>query len=177
MVTDSGLGLKPGSTVQVTFGQRNIPNHDELVRAWGGEEYVALQDGETFIQSISKTYTVVGVMAPLSDETSMPAAFPALTYLDPAHLAAADLVDIAILARDPRSINTSAPEIAKGAGLTVTSGPDGQPAKESISYNERLLPWMGASGRSNYVGFFLVCIATLIVLIVCGSAFVIYNAF
>ena len=76
MVEDSGLGLKPGSTLQVTFGQRNIPNHDELVKAWGGEEYVALQDGETFTPSVSKTYTVVGVMAPLSDETSMPAAFP-----------------------------------------------------------------------------------------------------
>lgn len=41
MVADSGLGLKPGSTLQVTFGQRNIPNHDEMVKAWGGEEYVA----------------------------------------------------------------------------------------------------------------------------------------
>src|SRR5262245_8913584 len=177
MVADSGLGLKPGSTLHLAFGQRNIPNRDEMVKAWGGEEYVALQDGETFTPSASKIYTVVGVMAPLSDETSMPAAFPALTYLDPAQLAAADIVDIAILARDPRSINTSAPEIAKSAGLTVTPGRDGQPAKESISYNERLLPWMGASGRSNYVRFFLVIIATLIALIVCGSALVIYNAF
>ena len=177
MVADSGLGLKPGSTVHVTFGQRNIPNYDEMVKAWGGEEYVALQDGETFTPSVSKIYTVVGVMAPLVDETSMPAAFPALTYLDPAQVAAADKVDIAILARDPRSINTSAPEIAKGAGLTATPGPDGQPAKESISYNERLLPWLGASGRSDYVRFFLVILATLIALIVSGSALVIYNAF
>ena len=148
-----------------------------MVKAWGGEEYVALQDGETFTPSVSKTYTVVGVMAPLSDETSMPAAFPALTYLDPAQLAAADNVDISILARDPRSIYTSAPEMAKSAGLEVITGPDGQPAKESISYNEELLPWLGASGRSNYVRFFLVIIATLIALIVCGSALVIYNAF
>ena len=148
-----------------------------MVKAWGGEEYVALQDGETFTPSVSKIYTVVGVMAPLSDETSMPAAFPALTYLDPAQLAAADKVDISILARDPRSIYTSAPEMAKSAGLEVITGPDGQPAKESISYNEGLLPWMGASGRSNYVRFFLVIIATLIALIVCGSALVIYNAF
>src|SRR5262245_35221210 len=177
MVEDSGLGLKPGSTLHLAFGQRNIPNYDEMVKAWGGEEYVALQDGETFTPSVSKIYTVVGVMVPLFDETSMPAAFPALTYLDPAQLAAADKVDIAILARDPRSINTSAPEIAKGAGLTVTLGPDGQPAKESISYNERLLPWLGASGRSNYVRAFLVILATLIALIVCGSALVIYNAF
>ena len=177
MVEDSGLGLKPGSTLHVTFGQRNIPNYDELVKAWGGEEYVALQDGETFTPSVSKTYTVVGVMAPLFDETSMPAAFPALTYLDPAQLAAADNVDISILARDPRSIYTSAPEMAKSAGLEVITGPDGQPAKESIAYNEDLLTWMGASGRSNYVRFFLVIIATLIALIVCGSALVIYNAF
>jgi putative ABC transport system permease protein len=94
MVADSGLGLKPGSTLQVAFGQRNIPNHDELVKAWGGEEYVALQDGETFTPSVSKTYTVVGVTATLPDETSMPADFPALTYLDPAQLAAADIVNI-----------------------------------------------------------------------------------
>ena len=100
-----------------------------MVKAWGGEEYVALQDGETFTPSVSKTYTVVGVMAPLADETSMPAAFPALTYLDPAQLAAADKVDISILARDPRSIYTSAPEMAKSAGLEVIPGPDGQPAK------------------------------------------------
>ncbi len=177
MVEDSGLGLQPGSTVHLAFGQRNIPNYDEMVRAWGGEEYVALQDGETFTPSVSKTYTVVGVMAPLSDETSMPAAFPALTYLDPSQLAAADNVDIAILARDPRSINTSAPEIAKSAGLEVITGPDGQPTKESISYNERLLPWLGGSGRYNYVRFSLVIIATLIALIVGGSALLIYNAF
>src|SRR6266496_4195525 len=177
MVKDSGLGLEPGSTLNVTFGKRNFPNYDELVKAWGGEEYVALQDGETFPPTVSKAYTVVGVTAPRAEETSMPAAFPAFTYLDPAQLAAADKVDIEILARDPRSISTTAPEIAKGAGLTVTLGPDGQPAKESISYNERLLPWLGGSGRSNYVRSFLVIIATLIALIVGGSALVIYNAF
>jgi putative ABC transport system permease protein len=177
MVEDSGLGLKPGSTLHLAFGQRNIPNYDAMVKAWGGEEFVALADGETFSSSASKTYTVVGMMAPLSDETSMPAAFPALTYLDPAQLAAVDKVDIAILASDPRSINTTAPEIAKSAGLKVIMGPDGQPAKESISYNERLLPWLGASGRSNYVRFFLAIIATLIALIVGGSALVIYSAF
>src|SRR5689334_1801445 len=127
-IRDSGLGLKPGSPLHVTFGQRNFPDYDGRVKAWGGEEYVALQDGETFTPSVSKTYMVVGVMEPLVDETSMPAAFPALTYLDPAQLAAADKVDIAILARNPRSINTSAPEIAKGAGLTVTLGPDGKPS-------------------------------------------------
>jgi putative ABC transport system permease protein len=177
MIEDSGLGLRPGSSVHLAFGQRNIPNYDDMVKAWGGEEYVALHDGETFAPSASRTYTVVGLMAPLPDETSMPAAFPALTYLDPAQLAAEDSVDVAILARDPRSINTSAPEIARSAGLAVITSADGQPAKESISYNERLLPWLGASGRSNYVRFFLVTVATLVALIVGGSALVIYNAF
>jgi putative ABC transport system permease protein len=177
MIEDSGLGLKPGTTLQLAFGRRNIPDYDAMVKAWGGEEYVALADGETFIPSVSKTYTVVGVMAPLSDETGMPAAFPALTYLDPAQLTAADKVDIAILARDPRSISASAPEIAQGAGISVARGPDGQPSKESISYNEDLLPWLGASGHSNYARSFLVIIATLIALIVCGSALLIYNAF
>ncbi len=176
MVADSGLGLEPGSPLHLAFGKRNIPNRDELVKAWGGEEQVSLQDGETFTPSVSKIYTVVGVMEPLFDETSMPAAFPALTYLDPAQLAAADKVDISILARDPRSIYTSAPEMAKSAGLEVITGPDGQPA-ESIAYNEDLLTWMGASGRTNYARFFPLIIATLIALIVCGSALVIYNAF
>src|SRR5438093_8630502 len=92
MVADSGLGLKPGSTLHLAFGKRNIPNYDEMVKAWGGEEYVSLQDGETFTPSVSKIYTVVGRMVPLVDGTSMPAAFPALTYLDPAQLAAGDNV-------------------------------------------------------------------------------------
>jgi len=175
MIRDSGLSLKPGSTLQLAFGQRNIPDYDEMVKAWGGEEYVALADGETFTPSVSKTYTVVGVMAPLPDETSMPAAFPALTYLDPAQLAAADHVDISILARDPRSISTSAPQMAKSAGLDVNTGSDGQ--IKSITYNEELLPWLGGSGRSNYVRSFLLIMAVLIVLIVCGSALLIYNAF
>jgi putative ABC transport system permease protein len=175
MIADSGLSLKPGSILQVTFGQRNIPNHDEMVKAWGGEEYVALQEGETFTPSVSKSYTVVGVIVPLSDETSMPADFPALTYLDPAQLTAAGKVDISILARDPRSINTSALEMAKNAGLEMNTGPDGQP--ESIVYNQDLLGWMGGSGRSNYARFFPAILATLIALIVCGSGFVIYNAF
>jgi putative ABC transport system permease protein len=175
MIRDSGLDLKPGSTLQLAFGQRNIPDYDAMVKAWGGEEYVALHDGETFTPSVSKTYTVVGVMAPLSDETSMPAAFPALTYLDLGQLAAADKVDISILARDPRSISTSAPEMAKSTGLEVVSGPDGK--LKSITYNEELLPWLGGSGRSNYVRSFLLIMAVLIVLIVCGSALLIYNAF
>src|SRR6266508_1142616 len=72
MIRDSGLSLKPGSTLQLAFGQRNIPDYDERVKAWGGEEYVALQDGETFTPSVSKTYTVVGVMAPKPDETTIP---------------------------------------------------------------------------------------------------------
>lgn len=176
MIADSGLGLKLGSTLQVTFGQRNIPNHDEVVKAWGGEEYVALGDGETFIPSVSKTFTVVGIMVPLPGETSMPADFPALTYLDPAQLTAADNVDISILARDPRSIYSTAPEMAKNVGLTVNSDSGSQPA-ESIIYNEDLLSWMGGSSHNNYARFFPVIIVTLITLIVCGSAFVIYNAF
>jgi putative ABC transport system permease protein len=176
MVRDSGLGLEPGSTMTVTFGERNIPNHDEMVRAWGGEEYVALQDGETFARSGSHTYTVVGVMVPLSNETSMPADFPALTYLDPAQLTPADKVDVAILAHDPRRIYTSAPQMAESIGLAAITGPDGQPT-ESIVYNEDLLTWMGASGHDNYARFFPVILATLIALIVFGSAFVIYNAF
>src|SRR5262245_27133314 len=90
MIRDSGLDLKPGSTLQLAFGQRNIPDYDAMVKALGGEEFVALADGETFTPTIAKTYTVVGVMAPLPDETSMPAAFSALTYLDPAQLTAAD---------------------------------------------------------------------------------------
>ncbi|HUH98401.1 MAG TPA: FtsX-like permease family protein [Anaerolineales bacterium] len=175
MIEDSGLDLKPGSTLQVTFGKRNFFNYDELVKAWGGEEYVALQDGETFTPSRSKTYTVVGVMKPLVNETSMPAAFPALTYFDPAQLAATDKVDISILARDPRSIDVTAPEIAKDAGLAVTPGPDGQPS--NISYNEVLLPWLGGSGRSNYVHSFLLILVVSIALIVCGSVLLIYNAF
>lgn len=176
MIMDSGLGLEPGSTLNLTFGQRNFANHDELVKAWGGEEYVALQEAEAFIPSVSRTYTVVGVMAPPSGETSMPADFPALTYLDPAQLAADDKVDISILAHDPRSIYTSAPEIAKSVGLEAITGPDGKPA-EPIIYNEDLLTWMGTSGRNNYARFFPVILATLIILIVSGSAFVIYNAF
>ncbi len=175
MIRDSGLDLKPGSTLQLAFGQRNIPDYDAMVKAWGGEEFVALHDGETFTPSVSKTYTVVGVMAPLPDETSMPAAFPALTYLDPAQLAIADKVDISILARDPRSISTRAPEMAKSAGLEVVPGPDG--TLKSITYNEELLPWLGGSGRSNYVRSFLVIIAVLVALIVCGSTLLIYNAF
>ncbi len=175
MIRDSGLDLKPGSTLQLAFGQRNIPDYDAMVKAWGGEEFVALHDGETFTASVSKTYTVVGVMAPLPNETSMPAAFPALTYLDPAQLAIADNVDISILARDPRSISTRAPEIAKSAGLEVVPGPDG--TLKSITYNEELLPWMGGSGRSNYVRSSLLIMAVLIALIVCGSTLLIYNAF
>jgi putative ABC transport system permease protein len=177
MASDSGLGLRSGSVVHVDFGQRNSPDYDARVKAWGGEEFVALQDGETFTPSVSRTYTVVGVMAPPADETSMPAAFPALTYLDSAQLTAEDKVDVAILARDPGSINTSAPEIARGAGLSVRPGPDGQPAKDSILFNERLLPWLGGSGRSNYVRFFLATVATLLALIVGGSVLLIYNAF
>src|SRR6266508_3260277 len=177
MIRDSGLSLKPGSTLQLAFGKRNIPDYDAMVKAWGGEKFVALADGETFAPSVSKTYTVVGVMAPLPDETGMPAAFPALTYLDPAQLSATDKVDISILARNPRSLSTRAPEMAKSAGLEVNTDPDGQPAKDSISYNEELLPWLGGSGRSNYVRSFLGIIAFLIALIVCGSALLIYNAF
>ncbi|HEU0294585.1 MAG TPA: FtsX-like permease family protein [Anaerolineales bacterium] len=175
MIRDSGLDLKPGSTLQLAFGQRNIPDYDAMVKAWGGEEYVALADGETFSPSVSKTYTVVGVMAPMPDETSMPAAFPALTYLDPAQLAAADKVDISILARDPRSLSTSAPEMAQSAGLEMTPGSDGQ--LKNITYNEELLPWLGGSGRDNYVRSFLLIMVVLIGLIVCGSGLLIYNAF
>jgi putative ABC transport system permease protein len=177
MVADSGLGLTPGSTLQVTFGQRNFPNHDELVEDWDGEEYVALQEGETFLPSVSRSYTVVGIMAPLFDETSLPADFPVLTYLDPAQLAATDTVDLSILANDPRGLASSAPEMARSAGVEVALDPDGQPAKASIAYNEDLLTWMGASGRSNYGRFFLVIMATLLALVMGGSALVIYNAF
>lgn len=175
MIADAGLDIAPGATLQLTFGQRTIPNYEAFVQAWGGEAYVALQEGERFLPSFTKTYTVVGVMAPLPSETSMPAAFPAFTYLDAAQLAATDTVDVAILAHDPRSVNSSAPAIAQQAGLALDVAADGQPS--TISYNERLLPWLGGSGRSTYVRFFLGIIAILIALIVCGSVVMIYSAF
>lgn len=177
MARDSGLDLAPGATVRLAYGERSFPDYEAFVEAWDGEAYVALQDGETFTPATSRTYTVVGVMAPLVDETSFPAAFPALTFLDPAHLAATDTVDVAILAHDPRRITTSALDIARDAGLTVPLLPDGQPAKESLAFNERLLPWLGGSGHSSYVRSFLVIIVTLIVLIVGGAALLISNAF
>ena len=46
------------------------PDYDALVKAWGGEEFVALHERETFAPAASKTYTVVGVM---------PATFAAFT--------------------------------------------------------------------------------------------------
>ena len=48
-------------------------------------------------------------------------------------------------------------------------GPDGQPA-DNVVYNEDLLSWTGASGHENYARFFPVILATLITLIVFGSA-------
>ena len=173
MIKDSGLDLQAGATVQLTFGRRNIPDYAEKVKAWGGEAYVALDDGENFIPTVTKTYTVVGLMAPLADETSMLAAFPAFTYLDQAQLTATTAVDVAILAHNPSSINSDAPAIAKAADLSIISAS----ATPNISYNERLLPWLGASGQSTYVRFFVIIRATLITLIVGGSALVIYNAF
>ena len=175
MIRDSGLNLKPGSILHVTFGKRNFSDYAERVKAWGGEEYVALQNGETFIPTASKTYTIVGVMAPTPNDTSMPADFPAFTYLNQSQLSGADIVDVSILARDPRSINTTAPEIAKSAGLKVTYGSNGLPT--NIIYNNRLLPWLGGSGNSNYVGFFLATIIIVIFLIVAGSILLIYNSF
>ncbi len=177
MIADSGLNLSPGSTLQLTFGQREMANYEAMVKAWGGEEFVALQEDETFIASGSKNYTVVGVMAPQVNETAMPAAFPAYTFLDPTQLAATDTVEITILARDPRTINTRAREMAKSAGLDITYDPNGEPMEDSITFNERLLPWMGGSGHSDYIAVFLALISVLIALIVCGSALVIYNAF
>ncbi|MFT4036846.1 MAG: FtsX-like permease family protein [Thermomicrobiales bacterium] len=176
MTRDSGLDLQPGATLRLTFGQREFPEYASVVKGWGGEEFVALQDAETFTPAISSDYTVVGVIAPLADETSMPAAFPALAFLDPAQLAATDSVDITVLARNPRSIGDWAPGLADAAGLAATPASDGA-ARQGVTYNERLLPWLGGSGRSNYVQFFLMTIATLIVLIVGGAALLIANAF
>src|SRR5690606_3572544 len=70
------------------------------------------------------------------------------------------------------SVYTTAPQIAESIGLES----DGQ-STESIIYNEELLSWMGASSHDNYAHFFPLILATLLALIVIGSAFVIYNAF
>ncbi|WP_110517988.1 ABC transporter permease [Herpetosiphon llansteffanensis] len=168
MVEDSGLDLQLGASITLSFGLRNIPDRAAMVQAWGGEEFVALQATETITPSYSKRYTVVGHIVPLPNETSMPAAFQAFTFFDSAQLTPSEHVDVAVLAHEPRSINATAPAIASSIGLN---------ASQQISYNERLLPWMGGSGRSNYVQAFLVILSTLIGLIVLGSALVIYNAF
>lgn len=114
---------------------------------------------------MTETYTVTGMIKQPNLYSYRFPGYTAIIYLDENALAAEDLVNAAITAKQPRKIYDTAAALAEVSEA------------RKVSYNNELLRWMGISNNEVIKDLFITVGAILILLIMVGSISVIYNAF
>lgn len=131
---------------------------------------------EVFQEEEVKTYTVTGIIERPNFEPYSAPGYTAITLLDIDSFTDGDVVNISIIANNPKDIYTRAPEIAQKANLKMITNVIGE-EEYNISYNTELLRYMGISNDQDllFAIYFALCI--ILILITIGSITVIYNAF
>lgn len=153
LASNGGVKLSVGDTITLEVGDR-ISAGKKLCQH---DAYSA--GAESFVPSAEKTYTVVGVcQRPAIEEYSAPG-YTLITTTDPA---AEDSRSVFLTLKNPYRISS----YIKGLG-------DENP----YVLNEDVLRYMGLSGEKILTVLLLSISAILIILVVVGSVFLIYNAF
>ncbi|MFZ7120997.1 MAG: ABC transporter permease [Eubacteriaceae bacterium] len=131
---------------------------------------------EVFQEDEVKTYTVTGVIERPNFEPYSAPGYTAITLLDIDSFTDGDVVNISIIANNPKDIYIRAPEIAQKANLEMIANVIGE-EEYNISYNTELLRYMGISNDKELLFAIYFILLIILILIAVGSITVIYNAF
>lgn len=154
---NGGVEIRVGDQLQLAIGRRTDQGAILLDEA--------LSPSETLDIQMTETYTVTGMIKQPNLYSYRFPGYTAIIYLDENVLAAEDLVNAAITAKQPRKIYDTAAALAEVSEA------------RKVSYNNELLRWMGISNNEVIKDLFITVGAILILLIMVGSISVIYNAF
>lgn len=173
----AGVEFQLGETLDLTIGRRmRIDAPDEQIDNNPDLQYAYDENGneqglnETFEQTGSGVFTIVGIMERPGFEYSWSAGCAVLGFLDESALSAGDTVDVYVTMNSvDRGIYDDVLALAKQAG-TGTLTP-------RVAYNDNLLRTYGVVAGDNLYGFLLGFAAVIVIIIAVASVSLIYNAF
>lgn len=156
---NGGINYAVGDTISLAVGDR-VDGNGKLTQhipynAEGGTE-----DEETFVPKAEKTYTVVGICERPSFEEAAAPGYTLITASDPADQA--DSFNVFVTLDNPREVQSYAEDKAGGY---------------STIFNDYVLRFMGLSDDTLFNTLLYSVGSILVVLIMLGSVFLIYNAF
>lgn len=173
LIDDSGNPWKIGDKISLDVGQREILNETESgdTEYIPAEQYTPYSEGERLVDTVSHTYTIVGIVDSTRKENSWSPGYLAYTYLDTSKRSADDTVDAYItVSRLNRSLYTRAEELSKKLTAAGDTG-------HVTGFHNALLVYYGCSNSDSFMISMYSIAAILILIIMIGSISLIYNAF
>jgi len=154
VAANGGVKFSVGDTLSLAVGNR-ISGNAKLDQH---DPYTA--GGETLVPQDQRTYTVVGIyQRPGFEETTAPG-YTLITKADAQDQA--DSVNLFVTLKNPRGVHAYASSAA---------------GNEAYVFNDKVLSFMGLSDDNVFNQFLYVVGGILVVIIMIGSIFLIYNAF
>lgn len=158
-----------GDTLTLDVGRRTSTLEGEEIYTFTQSTPFQEEDGiakEKLVDTVSKSYTVVGfIKRPYWEPTWSPG-YTVLTYLDSSQLQAEDSVTASvILNKINRSLYDHADELAD------------ELQSEEVYFNNELLRYHGITNNDNLQKTMIALCAIIILIIMVGSVALIYNAF
>lgn len=154
LASNGGVKISVGDTMTLRIGDR-ISGNQKLSQ----HDAYSSSGEETFVPATEKSYTVVGIcQRPAIEEYSA----PGYTLITTADSTAADSLSVFITLKNPYQLHSYIKDLG-----------------DDVSYvlNDDVLRFMGLSGEKMLTVLLYSVSAILIVLVVIGSVFLIYNAF
>lgn len=154
LASNGGVKFSVGDTITLQVGER-ISDGQKLSQH---DAYLSFGE-ETLVPTAEKSYTVVGIcQRPAIEEYSA----PGYTLITTADSAAADSRSVFITLKNPYQLHSYIKDLGKDVGYVL---------------NDNVLRFMGLSGEKMLTVLLYSISVILMVLVVVGSVFLIYNAF
>ncbi|MDD3338568.1 MAG: FtsX-like permease family protein [Lachnospiraceae bacterium] len=157
VATKGGVSYQVGDTITLDVGQRM--NGTEKL----GQDNPYMADTENFVSGEQKTYTVVGICkTPSFEKTSAPG-YTLITYADHVNIDA-DL-SVFVTLKNPRQVQAYAEQVA---------------GEHVYMLNNEVLRFMGVAdfaGDKIFTTLLYSVVAIVLIIIMIGSVFLIYNSF
>ncbi|AWX56561.1 ABC transporter permease [Brevibacillus brevis] len=170
-----GVSLKVGDVVTLDFGNRSL-NIDGQSEALGNND--AYQSKEVFTPTITKTYTITGIVEAPDKEHEAMAAYRAFSGLSENDLEAGSPYTVSVEYKDFKGLGNDIYETSNMIASKVNGVKDQVKSNGvKVKYNRDLLLYSGISNDSHFLTTMYLAVLTVGSIILIGSVSLIYNAF
>lgn len=157
---------KIGETITLPIGKRMLDTQELISQK--------KTEGETFVKTQEKTYTICGIIERPDFESSSAYYTSGVSLLDESKPILAKNVDIGVIDKKAKNIYKDTEEIAESLGMY--SQVNGHKMYE-VDYNTYVLAYKGVNSSGGFNAMLYSVCGILIVVIAIGSILVIYNSF